>query len=127
MNAETALRIEAGVGAVDTPEGLDGEVLGRGRVADQGDDPAVDLGLVLPEQDLEGLDVTQRELLEQVHARLLHSYLPRGRHGGCISAERIPRPAVLKPAIQSRDHAWSPARVWSRDQRERLRAEASAP
>jgi len=85
MNAETALRIEAGVGAVDTPEGLDGEILGGGRIAHECDDPAADLGLVLPEQRLEGLDVTQRELLKQVHA---FSFIHTCRAGGARVARR---------------------------------------
>jgi hypothetical protein len=49
---------------MNAPEGLDGEIFGRGGIANDAHDPTVNLSLVLPEQALEGIEVTCRELLQ---------------------------------------------------------------
>jgi hypothetical protein len=47
---EAARGIEAGVRAMDAPEGFDGEIVGGSRVADDAIDPAVNLTLMPTEQ-----------------------------------------------------------------------------
>ena len=57
-------RIETSVRPMNAPEGLDGEILGRGRIANDAHDPAVNLSLELPEQHLESLKVAGREFFQ---------------------------------------------------------------
>ena len=63
---EAECRVEAGMHAVDAPEGFDGEVFSRAGVADDADDPAIDLTLVQPEQRLKGVEIAVRELPQHV-------------------------------------------------------------
>ena len=52
---------------VQTPEGLEGQVFGGSRIANDANDPDVDLALVLAEKRLEGFDFARRESLQHVH------------------------------------------------------------
>ena len=63
---ETARGIEAGMSAMNAPEGFDCKIFGEGGIADDDHDPAVDLGLMPAEQGLEGVDVAACELLQDV-------------------------------------------------------------
>jgi len=54
---ESSRRIEAGVAAIDAPEGFDGEVFGSGGIADDADNPAIDVALMPAKQGLEGVKV----------------------------------------------------------------------
>ena len=51
---------------MDAPEGFDSEVFGGCRVADNANDPAVDLALMPSEQRLEGIEVSVTELPQHV-------------------------------------------------------------
>jgi len=42
------------------PEGLQGQILGHGVIADDARDPAVDFALVLPEERLKGIHIARR-------------------------------------------------------------------
>jgi hypothetical protein len=55
---------------INPPEDLYRQILGRGRVAYDAHDPAVDFALELPNQRLEGIDLTTRESPEQVNGFL---------------------------------------------------------
>src|SRR5262245_18185656 len=61
-----APRIEPRLGAADAPERLDPEVLGHAAIADDAHDPGENEALELPEERLEGLEVTSCEALQQV-------------------------------------------------------------
>jgi hypothetical protein len=52
--AEVAVRIKALMGAMDSPEGLDGQILCDDRVADDSSDPAMHRSLKSPKERLEG-------------------------------------------------------------------------
>jgi hypothetical protein len=57
---------EAGVRAIDAPEGFEGKVLGDRRIADDANDPAIDFVLMQTEKSLEGVEVTAAEPLQNV-------------------------------------------------------------
>jgi hypothetical protein len=63
---KAARGIEAGVRAMDAPEGFDGEVFGGSRIANDANDPTVDLALMRAEQRLEGVEVAVTELPQHV-------------------------------------------------------------
>jgi hypothetical protein len=52
--------VEAGVRAIDAPEGFEGKVLGDPRIADDANDPAVDLVLMQTEKSLEGVEAPRQ-------------------------------------------------------------------
>src|SRR5277367_3941280 len=78
---EAARGIETSVGPLNTEKGVDREVFGQARIADNNDDPAVDLGLMPAEQSLESLNVAARELPQDVgllhHRQFFGRKLPR--------------------------------------------------
>ena len=59
---EAARGVEAGVRAMDAPEGFDREVFGGSRVADDANDPTLNLTLMPTEQRLKGVEVAVTEL-----------------------------------------------------------------
>ena len=58
--------LEAGVSAMDAPEGLDREVLGCRGIADDAQDPAVDGTLMLAEERFEGVEIALPEPIQNV-------------------------------------------------------------
>jgi len=52
---ESARRFEARMGPVNAPKGLHGQILGRGRIAHDAQQPAVDSALVEAEKGFEGI------------------------------------------------------------------------
>ena len=52
--------------AVDAPESLNGEVFGRGRIADDAQNPAVDLVLKPAKQGLKSGGIASRELFCEI-------------------------------------------------------------
>src|SRR5215813_2370540 len=65
-------RVEARSCAVHTPKCLDAQVLSGGRIADDANDPAIDIPLILPKERFEGVQVARGEPLGQVHRRPLY-------------------------------------------------------
>src|SRR5580700_3657750 len=68
--SEIAGRIEARAVAIDAPKRFHSEILCNTRVADNSNDPGIDLLLVLAKQHLEGFQVTRREPFQKVHSAL---------------------------------------------------------
>jgi len=62
----TAARVEPGAAAIRPPECLDQRILGRRPLANNAQDPPIDLVLVLPEDSLEGVAVAMHEPREQI-------------------------------------------------------------
>ena len=87
--SEAARGIEARVGAMDTPEGFHREVFGSGWIADNVNNPAVNLTLMRAEQRLESVEVAMTELPQHVRwlfqklasRPLLYTLTARGSRG----------------------------------------------
>ena len=93
---ESAFRVEPGARAIDASEGFDSEIFGRSWIADDVNNPIVDLALMLAEQRLEGIEVAVTELPQHVgwlfqHRHLLSFYirLRRGGHEGYMDLLRM--------------------------------------
>src|SRR6185295_8911716 len=76
---------------VQTPEGLEGQVFGGSRIANDANDPAVDFALVLAEKGLEGFDFARRESLQHVHPAPLSMLTGFGDQGYIL------KPMTLRP------------------------------
>ena len=85
--SEASRGVETGVRAMDAPEGFDGEVFGGIRVADDANDPTVNLTLMPAKQRLEGVEVAVTELPQHVgwlfqDWHLVPFYIRLRRRGG---------------------------------------------
>ena len=77
--AEAAGRIESRMGPIDPPERFDGQIFGGFGPAYDTNDPSIHICLKLPEQDLEGLDITMRESLFRFISHLYMCFTGRRR------------------------------------------------
>jgi hypothetical protein len=98
--AKGSLRIESRTRFVNSPERFHGQILRRGRIANNAKNPAVYVALELLKQRLEGIDVSLRETLEQLHFPFsirsywfggpqITSFFARDAPGGCFTGTTL--------------------------------------